>query len=125
MKTSTRILVFSLIAMLIVGSSSCKQRVNDAERDAARILFEKQLALIKAYTDSLEQLDDTTDREPVLNRFRDKLTMLNLEYPHAADGAMTEGENDTLFMATQKLLQAASARHSADSIALPADSIAT
>lgn len=116
-----------MLAVMIggLGLLSCQRQSTDAERDAARILFEKQLALIRAYTDSLEQLDDTTDREPVLARFRDKLTMLNLEYPHKADAAMTEGENDTLFMATQKLLKAAAHRNGTDSIALPADSVPT
>lgn len=114
-----KILIVITIAILGV-LFSCRHSGDDTMRRAARILYEKQCELIAAYTDSLENLPDTADRTPVLNRFRDKMTALNLKYPHAADAEMTEGENDTLFRATQRLLRSAippdTTRLAADSI---------
>lgn len=109
-----------LMTAAILGTLfACHRSGDDSMRRAARILYEKQCELIAAYTDSLENLPDTADREPVLNRFRDKMTALNLKYPHAADAEMTEGENDTLFSATRKLLKAAVPPEPKDTITEP------
>lgn len=114
---------FIIAVCFVVLVIACSKSGDDTMRRAARILFEKQSELINAYTDSLENLPDTVDREPVLSRFRDKLTALNLRYPHDADAAMTEGENDTLYNLTRRLLQAAVPKEKSDSV--PADSVSS
>lgn len=119
--------VFGAFLAVFIMSAACSSKTDDGRRRAARILYEKQLEIIGAYTDSIINLPDTVDETPTLSHFSEKMTLLNLHYPYQIDVHLTEGENDSLYYATQRLLAAARKRHEAkpDSIVAPADSIAS
>ena len=114
-----------IAASLLIFTAGCTSQTDDSKRRAARILYEKQMELIESYTDSITCLPDTVDEAPTLAHFSEKMTLLNLHYPDQIDIHLTEGENDTLYYATQRLLAEARKRHEAkpDSLLNRTDSV--
>lgn len=94
--------LFSLM-MLIVASCQKNQEAEEQTRDA-QLLYNESKKLLKIYTDSLKNATTRMDLENISERFENSLASLYNQYPSETDMEMTEGENDTLYLLTKKLL---------------------
>ncbi len=93
--------------ILIAGLFSfvaCKKPMDNSKRIQASELYQKSVRLIRLYTDSFENAQDSATLLNLNERFTSSLTALNFKYPSETCLEISEGENDTLTNLTEKII---------------------
>lgn len=98
--------IFFLSAILMSGilQISCSHEKRNAKREYAATLYYRSVSMLKIYTDSMMAARDSSDLLGLAERLNNQLAVLNFECPSDTDLEITEGENDTLTMLTDKIV---------------------
>ncbi|MDE6682981.1 MAG: hypothetical protein K2J87_06100, partial [Muribaculaceae bacterium] len=78
--------------------------MDNSKRIQASELYQKSVRLIRLYTDSFENAQDSATLLNLNERFTSSLTALNFKYPSETCLEISEGENDTLTNLTEKII---------------------
>lgn len=96
--------IIPAILILCAAAASCTHD-NTSQRDPYAIrLYEQSRQLLLQYTDSFQSARDTAAIARIEKSYHDKLLKINFSVPPDTDIRMSEGENDTLYMLTKKML---------------------
>lgn len=87
------------------AAAGCSQAEHDNSRREAHKLYIKQVKLIGSYIDSLRHAPDSATVYRLDSRFQEQLTRLNMNAEAELDTKLTEGENDTLFLLTERYIK--------------------
>ena len=74
----------------------------DKNDEEASHLFTKSAELIISFTNQLENAQDSTSIDSIINNLEKKLVDLNFSFPPNTDLKLTEQENDSLYKLMQK-----------------------
>ncbi len=103
----------TLPVLLPIALSACTAKDNSHDHDMAAQLFDKSVALLNTYIDSLKVAPDSTEVERLMIHYDVKIASLNFEFPANTDLNLTEEENDSLIRMTQRMVRI---RHERDSL---------
>lgn len=111
MKFKSRLPIKILSSLLLVTSiSSCSKKEISADHDEAEKLFEKTLALVNSFTDSIRNASDSAQVRRLATVFEAKINNLNFEFPPDTDFNLTEEENDSIIKVIDLLVSEQSLR---------------
>jgi hypothetical protein len=96
-----KLVIVSLIMVIGVG---CSHDDDSSAKLKADDLFIKSCKLTESYCNKLKHAPDSASVAAIMEEYRERITKLNLQYPQDTDVLLTEGQNDTLVMLTNKLL---------------------
>lgn len=109
MKVSLYLFLFAFIFILI---PACRKEVNNDTNniDSENLYFESKQLIIQ-FADSFLKAENLRQLDSLANCFEESLLKINNKYPPETDMGISEGENDTLFLLTKKLLLIKEKRH--------------
>ncbi len=96
-----RLLPAAVVAAAL--ASGCTEKVDDNYNADAERLYESSLRLAKVYADSMANAADSAAAESLMERFDERLTALNYSVAPDTDFHVSEGHNDTLAIALEKV----------------------
>lgn len=117
-----RLLLISL-PVLALAYAACvpnSQEQNDAERQAARLLYVDLKRINIAYADSMRALPDSADAQPLSDRYDMAVERAYFRCPPDTDHHLTQGEQDTVWLLTNRYIQARD-RHATLREPMPSD----
>lgn len=118
----TLLIIMAAAASPVISSCSMGDEKRD-NRDADK-LYSESIQLLRVYTDSLSKAPDTIAIQQLMERFEKRLDKINSDVVAETDLHLSEGENDTLAILVQKLINTKNLRIKRVSGVTPADSIA-
>lgn len=86
-------------ALLCACGGGSEESVN---KDSRRLYLDEK-RLLERYIDSVKRIPDSGDVTGLMQRYVERLAELNMEFPAETDVNLNRGENDTLFMLTERL----------------------
>ena len=98
MRINKLLTLFALAGALTL--CACQKESGDNRRHEARKLYVKEINILSAYCDSMKQAQDSLRAARLDSCCLAALTDLNMRNEPELDAALTEGENDTLYMLT-------------------------
>lgn len=101
MTKSLKLFLFITSASCLVSCINVETGGNDLNADR---LYRKSRQLLLQYTDSFRNARDTADITRIEKNYQSDLVQINFSVPPETDTKMSEGENDTLYMLTKKML---------------------
>lgn len=110
-------------ACLSLLLNSCGSAENQEKPDTSDLLFLKSVALIKQYTDSINNCSDSLSLQYLIRNFDNKITALNFEFPPDTDLGMSEEENDSLITLFKQMKSLVNRRDSVIMNRIPVDSL--
>jgi len=101
MTKSLKLFLFITSASCLVSCINVETGGNDMNADR---LYRKSRQLLLQYTDSFRNARDTADITRIEKKYHSDMIKINFSVPPETDTKMSEGENDTLYMLTAKML---------------------
>lgn len=101
-KSARAIIPIMFLVCIIIAS--CTHEKRNAKREYATTLYYRSVSMIKLYTDSMMAARDSITVLGLSERLNNQLTVLNFDCPSDTDLEITEGENDTLMMLTDRIV---------------------
>ncbi len=100
-----RIIPVIISAALLLVAGGCRHEQADDSRQEAHDLYMAQVNLLGKYIDSLRHAPDSAAAYSIDQRFQQALTRINMNASAELDTKLTEGENDTLFLLTERYVR--------------------
>lgn len=97
------LLMVMVLAMVFAG---CGKQRNTDPRLEARNLYGKNMSMLRMYIDSVENARDSASVNRLIVNYGEKQVKLYYDFPPDTDLKLTEDENDTLSVMTERLLSA-------------------
>lgn len=91
--------------LLSCSSSEQRQKQIDNDHSQARNLYMELRNMTNRYIDSLKNLSDTVDINDFENRYEKSIHDIYYRYPGDLDVEMTQGEQDTLWILTDRFIR--------------------
>lgn len=114
-----------LMAGMMLCASACGNSDKGRNNAMALQLFSKSVNLIKGYTDSIRQTNDSASLRRLSNEFNERIAKVNFEFPADTDLDLTEQENDSLIKMIDKLVELIRQKEKTLNISVTYDSIPT
>ena len=90
----------------IMLPTGCGPETKVKDRSAAHDMFQQIVSLTKSYINKVEAAADSAAWENVCMEYEDSLDRINFAYPADTDLLLSEGQNDTIMMLTEKYVRA-------------------
>lgn len=118
----TRLLYMTLplLALACIACVPDSAEQTDAERQAARLLYIDLKRINTAYADSMRVLPDSIDAQALADRYDMAVERAYFRYPPDTDQHLTQGEQDTVWLLTNRYIQARD-RHATLREPMPSD----
>lgn len=100
-----RIIPVIISTALLLVAGGCRHEQTDSSRQEAHDLYMAQVNLLGKYIDSLRHAPDSAAAYSIDQRFQQALTRINMDASAELDTKLTEGENDTLFLLTERYVR--------------------
>lgn len=92
------------VLFIITVSVNCSRPTDNKERDTAVALYKENINLLRIYIDSMKNATDSATVFNIGENFDKAMVALHYAYPSNTDLNISEGENDTIILLTERLI---------------------